>query len=109
LPQTNVYGQNAPVLTLDPAKNITQYRLSSWNSADGLPQNTVGALAQTPDGYVWIGTQEGLIRFDGIGFTIFNRKNTPALSTSTINQLKVAPSGSLLIGTRGGGVGLTRS
>ena len=104
LPTLYVNGQNTRVLTLDPSKAISQYGLSSWNSLDGLPQNTIGALAQTPDGYVWIGTQEGLVRFDGVDFTVFNRKNTSAFSTSTINHLTVSPNGSLLIGTRGGGL-----
>src|SRR5215204_6318626 len=47
----------------------------SWQTDDGLPNNTVGALAQTPDGYLWLGTPSGLVRFDGIRFEDFSPTN----------------------------------
>ena len=47
-----------------------------WQTADGLPEDFAQALAQTPDGYLWIGTSGGLVRFDGIRFTIFNSRDT---------------------------------
>ena len=59
---------------LDPAKALTQYTRTEWNQADGLPQNTIGVIAQTKDGYLWMGTNEGLVRFDGYDFT--DRKST---------------------------------
>jgi len=49
------------------------YLIRVWNSEDGLPQNSVNCLAQTPDGYLWLGTRSGgLARFDGTRFVIFN-------------------------------------
>ena len=101
------FGQETGRLTLDPAKAVTQYGLTAWNSLDGLPQNTIGAIAQTPDGFIWLGTQEGLVQFDGLsgqGFRVFNRKNTPEMTVNTINQLAVHSDGALLVGTRGGGM-----
>src|ERR1041384_5676070 len=65
---------------------------------DGLPQNRVSALAQTPDGYLWVGTWFGLARFDGVRFTPFNHYNTQELESDAINALAVGPDGALWIG-----------
>jgi len=51
---------------LDPAKPLTQFRHDVWKTEDGLPQNTIAAIAQTPDGYLWLGAEPGLVRFDGL-------------------------------------------
>ncbi|MGH9651945.1 MAG: sensor histidine kinase [Bryobacteraceae bacterium] len=75
----------------------------SWQTAQGLPQNSVLAIAQTPDGYLWLGTEEGLARFDGVRFTVFN-KHTPGLLNNQINCLLVDREGTLWIGTDGGGL-----
>src|SRR5581483_1865667 len=61
---------------LDPGRPISQYVRQSWQSAQGLPQNSVFALAQTPNGYIWVGTEEGLVRFDGLRFTLFDKNNS---------------------------------
>ena len=53
--------------------------MKNWNDENGLPQNSVHALVQTGDGYLWFGTEEGLVRFDGITFTEFNETNTTAI------------------------------
>src|SRR5665647_2675502 len=63
---------------LDPAKRISQYSQQAWVLEDGLPQNTVQRAIQTRDGYIWLGTQEGLVRFDGTRFAVFEKANTPA-------------------------------
>ena len=60
---------------LDPSRAVTQYDTEVWFAKDGLPQNSVYAIAQTPDGYLWFGTEEGLARFDGVQFTTFDPKN----------------------------------
>jgi len=91
-------------LGLDPAKALTQYVHESWHVADGLPQDDVLSLAQTPDGYLWLGTEEGLARFDGVHFTVFDKGNTPELQSNDINALLVDQTGNLWIGTGGGGV-----
>ena len=89
---------------LDPRLAITQYTQDVWSTEAGLPQNEVLALAQTSDGYLWLATEEGLVRFDGIRFTVFDKENTPALQANDIRSLLVDHSDSLWIGTNGGGV-----
>ena len=82
-------------------------RVTHWTTEDGLPQNSCKALAQTPEGYLWIGTFFGLVRFDGVRFTVFDANNTPALVSDAINALAVdAVDGSLWIGTGKGVVRL---
>ena len=88
-------------LTPELAGNYTR-RL--WRAQDGLPDQTVQAIAQTPDGYLWVGTKGGLLRFDGARFVIYDYTNTPGLSESSINCLRVSRDGSLWIGTEGGGL-----
>jgi signal transduction histidine kinase/ligand-binding sensor domain-containing protein len=89
---------------LDPSRLITQYGHDVWLTRDGLPQNSVRAIVQTRDGYLWLGTWGGLARFDGVRFTIFNRSNTPALRDSRITALVEGDDGSLWIGTAAGGL-----
>jgi hypothetical protein len=64
-----------------------QYTVIQWTVDNGLPQNRISALAQTPDGYLWVGTLFGLVRFDGNRFTLFNRYSTPVLNEEAINAL----------------------
>lgn len=89
-------------LALDPNKAITQYLQTSWTSESGLPQNSVQAMAQATDGYLWFGTQEGLTRFDGAHFTKYTRHNTHGLASSFIQALAAGRDGSLWIGTDSG-------
>lgn len=91
-------------LALDPARSITQYTHAVWQDRDGLPQNTVQAIVQTRDGYLWLGTEAGLARFDGARFVVFDQSNTPELRHSNVTALCEGRDGSLWIGTRGGGV-----
>jgi ligand-binding sensor domain-containing protein/AraC-like DNA-binding protein len=55
---------------------------------DGLPVNHANALHQTPDGYIWLATFDGLVRFDGLRFTVYNASNTPALPSSRIGTIR---------------------
>ncbi len=89
-------------LALDPSRAITQYIQSSWTTESGLPQNSVHAIAQTPNGYLWLGTEEGLTRFDGVAFTIYNHANSPGLPSDYIQALTVGRDGTLWIGTDSG-------
>jgi signal transduction histidine kinase/ligand-binding sensor domain-containing protein/CheY-like chemotaxis protein len=89
---------------LDPSKSIAQYVHDVWLTQNGLPQNSVLAIAQTPDGYLWFGTEDGLARFDGVRFVIFDSRNTPALQSNEISSLLVDHRGNLWIGTHGGGL-----
>ena len=86
------------------ADSLDGYIRRVWQAPDGLPEQTVQAFAQTPDGYLWVGTTGGLLRFDGVHFTVFNRQNTPALEENSVFCLKVTQDGTLWIGTEGGGV-----
>lgn len=89
---------------LDPAKSISQYVHDAWSIEDGLPQSVVLSIHQTSDGYLWIGTQEGLARFDGVSFTVFDTQNTDALDSDFITCLMEDAAGRLWVGTYGGGV-----
>ena len=89
---------------LDPAKAVTQYVSRAWQTEDGLPQVSVLAVLQTRDGYIWFGTQEGLVRFDGVRFHVFDRTNTPALRHNYVASLYEDSRGTLWIGTYGGGL-----
>src|SRR6266851_3028472 len=91
--------------TCQPAISATvEYSHRIWRIEDGLPQNKIQAIAQTPDGYLWIGTSEGLARFDGVRFAVFDRSNTSELRDDSILALTTARDGSLWIGTEGGGL-----
>ena len=89
---------------LDPAKTITQYVRRSWGIEDGLPQGTVSSIAQTADGYLWFGTQEGLARYDGGRFAVYDTSNTKGLQSNFVTSLAADGKGNLWVGTRGGGL-----
>lgn len=91
-----------PASGLEPGKAITQYIQSSWNNEDGLPQNSVHAIAQTADGFLWFGTEEGLARFDGVQFTVITRHDARGLGSDYVQTLLAAGDGSLWIGTDSG-------
>ena len=92
------------LLALDPHKKVTQYIIDGWNAESGLPQSSVYAVLQTTDGYIWVGTEEGLARFDGVEFTVFDGSNTPAMGKNFISCLLEDREKNLWIGTLGGGV-----
>jgi ligand-binding sensor domain-containing protein len=80
----------------------TGYHAESWGADQGLPNNTVTTLAQTPDDYWWAGTPNGLARFDGVRFTVFSPQNTPALGSGRVQSLLTDVSGALWIATADG-------
>ena len=86
------------------AGRVSDLLQDTFTSANGLPQSTVEALTRTRDGYLWLGTQDGLARFDGMRFKVFNRQNTEGLAQSHIRALNGAHDGTLWIGTQGSGV-----
>ncbi|MCU1267838.1 MAG: putative two-component system sensor kinase [Acidobacteria bacterium] len=95
-------GGSGTSFALDSERALSQFKHEVWLTEDGLPQNTVHSIAQTPDGYVWIGTEEGLARFDGIRFTVFDKQNTPQLKSNYIRTLLADRTGALWIGTAEG-------
>lgn len=90
---------------LEPSSPLSDYARQTWLMENGLPQNTVQALTQTGDGFVWLGTEAGLVRFDGIGFQVFDRNSNPALPSGDIRCLLQTHDGALWVGT---GAGLVR-
>jgi ligand-binding sensor domain-containing protein len=86
----------------------TPYTIDVWDTEDGLPQNSVIAMTQTRDGYLWLGTLNGLVRFDGVRFTVFDESNTPGLNSSRIVSLFEDSRGYLWIGTETAGVALAK-
>ena len=86
---------------LDPRKSLTQYSRTIWTQERGLPQDTIRAITQTKDGYLWLGTDEGLARFDGYEFVVFNKTNGD-LPDNSITALAAANDGGLWIGTSNG-------
>jgi ligand-binding sensor domain-containing protein/signal transduction histidine kinase len=87
-----------------PSSDSTPYSRRVWRSADGLPEDFAQSLAQTYDGYLWIGTSGGLVRFDGTRFVVFNRETVPAFRDDSVYSLLVSKDGALWAGTEGGGL-----
>ncbi len=87
------------VHALDPETALKDYRVSSWQMNDGLPYPSIAALAQSSDGYLWIGTRTGLGRFDGVNFTTYTGKNLPQLTSDRITSFCETADGSLWVGT----------
>jgi ligand-binding sensor domain-containing protein/signal transduction histidine kinase len=80
------------------ASSLPAYTTRVWQRDDGLPNDSVTAITQTDDGYLWIGTPGGLARFDGVRFTVFNDSNTPELRDSQVSCLFRDKTGTLWIG-----------
>src|ERR1700751_1692617 len=78
---------------------FSDYLFQVWQTDQGLPENSATAMVQTPDGYLWFGTFNGLVRFDGSRFKVFNRANTPQLPSPGIVNLHLDHSGRLWIST----------
>src|SRR5471030_3229482 len=87
-----------------PASAAPNYFTRTWQVEQELPQNKVTAVVQTRDGYLWVGTYNGLARFDGVRFTGFDNNNTPELRSSRITSLFETADGTLWIGTESGNV-----
>ncbi len=103
------FGEGRVATSQAPQTADQKFLVTRWTSEEGLPQNSVMALVQTRDGYLWVGTFGGLARFDGIKFTIFNSANTPALTSNRILALYEDNTGVLWIGTEAGDIVSFRS
>jgi ligand-binding sensor domain-containing protein len=93
-----------PAKALDPQKLITQFTHTSWTAKDGIP-GPVRAIAQTPDGYLWLGTEVGLYRFDGLRFVAWEPSFGERIPNSSVWSLYTARDGSLWIGFSSAGIG----
>src|SRR5882672_8348269 len=89
----------SPVGALDTSRQISQYGHTAWRIEDGVFAGSPNVMAQTTDGYLWIGTQAGLIHFDGVRFVSWQPPQGIELPSSRINSLLGARDGSLWIGT----------
>ncbi|MGH2524969.1 MAG: ligand-binding sensor domain-containing protein, partial [Anaerolineales bacterium] len=88
----------------DATRNARRFSIEPWTDERGLPENSVIAMTQTRDGYLWLGTLSGLARFDGSQFTVFDEVNTPGLGSSRIVSLFEDNEGTLWIGTDTAGI-----
>jgi signal transduction histidine kinase/ligand-binding sensor domain-containing protein/CheY-like chemotaxis protein len=85
---------------LDPFRALTQFAHEAWQ--DELPQNTVHTILQTSDGYLWLGTYEGLVRFDGVRFVVFDSNHPGQLRGTTVQDMLEDEQGRLWLATNGG-------
>jgi signal transduction histidine kinase/ligand-binding sensor domain-containing protein len=90
------------VFSATAAEPNSKFLQTQWTTENGLPQNSVTTMTQTPDGYLWIGTFGGLARFDGVQFKIYTTSNTPELKSNRITALTTDKTGTLWIGTERG-------
>ena len=90
--------------TVSPRQVFGRYQQLVWQDRDGLPENTIMAVTQTRDGYLWVATVEGVARFDGVRFTVFDINNTPAIKNNHVLSLLEDRHGNLWMGTNGGGL-----
>ncbi len=92
------------LFSLDPNKRMTQYDITVYTAKDGLPMNSLKKVFQDSRGYIWIGTQEGLVRFDGVEFKTYDKSRYPGLSNNFIWDIDEDNYGNLWLGTAGGGI-----
>ena len=84
------------------AQDLRYLHHQSWSTEDGLPQNSVHQILQTPDGFLWLSTEAGIARFDGVTFKTFSHTNEPAFVSDDACCLATTPNGDLWIGTPDG-------
>jgi len=95
--------------TVPAAAQYRPYRFDHWTTDDGLPQNTVTSVVQTRDGYLWMTTLDGLARFDGVRFTVFDKSNSKGINSNRFLRLYEADDGALLVAVEDGGLTVYRN
>ena len=93
-----------PTAALKPDRAISQYARRTWKLEDGLPNSVVRAVLSTDDGYIWIATYDGVARFNGDSFTVYDKHSVPELKRDTVLAFTKSRDGALWIGTNGGGL-----
>jgi len=93
----------SPAAGLAPDWRASQLQHQHYGRDNGLPSDVVWTVTQTRSGYLWLGTQNGLVRFDGLRFSTWNAATSPAFVSSDVRALAESPTGTLWIGTYGGG------
>ncbi len=84
-----------PAYAIDPQRTLSQYIRDRWDSERGFPGGAVHAIAQTPDGYLWIGTEKGLVRFDGLSFLLFQQATPSSMAIGPVLGLAADSDGNL--------------
>jgi signal transduction histidine kinase/ligand-binding sensor domain-containing protein/CheY-like chemotaxis protein len=87
---------------MDVSAAPSPFRYESWEEKEGLPHYSINAIAQDGNGYLWLGTYYGLVRFDGLRFVVFDRDNTPALPSNQVSALAAGKDGAVWVGTGAG-------
>ena len=90
---------------LDPAKSVYQYNCQSWTRREDLPANSINAITQTKDGYLWFGTSKGLVRFDGLEFKEIGMPDHVQFRSRVISSLASSKAGGLWFGINAGSFG----
>lgn len=103
-----IAGTSVNTQALNPERLPSQHLLDRYGRVSGLPSDRVWVSKEGPRGYLWVGTQGGLARFDGENFKIFNQQSTDAFAANDVRALEWTPDGDLWIGTYGGGAVLMR-
>src|SRR5580658_6162888 len=96
------WGCCACAFALDPSLEVSQYAHTSWKVRDGFVKGAIFSIAQTPDGYLWLGTEFGLARFDGVRAVPWQPPAGEHLPSNFISTLIVARDGAIWIGTHKG-------
>src|SRR5262245_26769561 len=94
-----VLASGAPALALDPALDVSQYAHTAWKIREGFTQSPINAIAQTRDGYLWLGTGYGLFRFDSVRKVKWLPPRDQHLPSDYVIRLRVGRDGTLWIGT----------
>ncbi len=84
---------------------LRDYSIDRWTTVEGLPHNSIRGIAQTPEGHLWLATWEGLVSYNGLEFTVYNRGNTPGMLDNGIGAFYADPNGVLWIGDSRGNLG----
>jgi ligand-binding sensor domain-containing protein/signal transduction histidine kinase len=95
-------------LALDPAKSVFQYNCRTWTRQSGLSASGINAITQTKDDFIWLGTQKGLVRYDGVEFKAIVLPSVRLFRHQGISSLSATPDGGLWFGIPNGGFGLYR-
>src|SRR5947207_1959682 len=86
------------VYGLSPSRSISQYNCRTWTRENGLPVNGINSIAQSHDGYLWIGTSAGLVRFDGVEFKLIDLLHVPQLRNNIVTSVATARDGGVWVG-----------
>jgi len=89
----------ASALALDPSLDVSQYAHATWKIREGFAKGEIRSIAQASDGYLWLGTESGLLRFDGVRAVPWQPPGSAQLPSNFISGLLVAHDGTLWIGT----------